>query len=349
MTEYSVRVSIIIPHWNGIDTLSECLISLFKTRHDSYEVIVVDNASTDGSQPWLKNTYPQVKLIENDKNYGYAGGCNRGALEANGDYLIFLNNDTIQDPDWIQNLEKFMKKDKMIAAVQPKILNYFNKRIFDYAGGSGGYMDRFCFPFARGRIFSKQEEDIGQYNDSKQCFWSSGTAFMIRKELFFEAGKFDEYFFSHMEEIDLCWRLQAMGFQIWVEPDAVVYHKNALSMPMHSHKKHYLNHRNSLLMLFANYSFKNTLILGSGRIMFELIALGYSTLKLDWKHASAIIRSLLYLLFHVNIILKRRYNFKKIRKEKDKDIMKNIFRNSIVINYYLRRVQFYSEIDSIDS
>ena len=349
MTEYSVRVSIIIPHWNGIDTLSECLISLFKTRHDSYEVIVVDNASTDGSQPWLKNKYPQVKLIENDKNYGYAGGCNRGALEANGDYLIFLNNDTIQDPDWIQNLEKFMKKDKMIAAVQPKILNYFNKRIFDYAGGSGGYMDRFCFPFARGRIFSKQEEDIGQYNDSKQCFWSSGTAFMIRKELFFEAGKFDEYFFSHMEEIDLCWRLQAMGFQIWVEPDAVVYHKNALSMPMHSHKKHYLNHRNSLLMLFANYSFKNTLILGSGRIMFELIALGYSTLKLDWKHASAIIRSLLYLLFHVNIILKRRYNFKKIRKEKDKDIMKNIFRNSIVINYYLRRLQFYSEIDSIDS
>ena len=349
MTEYSVRVSIIIPHWNGIDTLSECLISLFKTRHDSYEVIVVDNASTDGSQSWLKNKYPQVKLIENDKNYGYAGGCNRGALEANGDYLIFLNNDTIQDPDWIQNLEKFMKKDKMIAAVQPKILNYFNKRIFDYAGGSGGYMDRFCFPFARGRIFSKQEEDIGQYNDSKQCFWSSGTAFMIRKELFFEAGKFDEYFFSHMEEIDLCWRLQAMGFQIWVEPDAVVYHKNALSMPMHSHKKHYLNHRNSLLMLFANYSFKNTLILGSGRIIFELIALGYSTLKLDWKHASAIIRSLLYLLFHVNIILKRRYNFKKIRKEKDKDIMKNIFRNSIVINYYLRRVQFYSEIDSIDS
>ena len=349
MTEYSVRVSIIIPHWNGIDTLSECLISLFKTRHDSYEVIVVDNASTDGSQSWLKNKYPQVKLIENDKNYGYAGGCNRGALEANGDYLIFLNNDTIQDPDWIQNLEKFMKKDKMIAAVQPKILNYFNKRIFDYAGGSGGYMDRFCFPFARGRIFSKQEEDIGQYNDSKQCFWSSGTAFMIRKELFFEAGKFDEYFFSHMEEIDLCWRLQAMGFQIWVEPDAVVYHKNALSMPMHSHKKHYLNHRNSLLMLFANYSFKNTFILGSGRIMFELIALGYSTLKLDWKHASAIIRSLLYLLFHVNIILKRRYNFKKIRKEKDKDIMKNIFRNSIVINYYLRRVQFYSEIDSIDS
>ncbi len=349
MPEYNARVSIIIPHWNGIDTLSECLLSLFKIRHDSYEVIVVDNASTDGSQSWVKNTYPNLKLIENEKNYGYAGGCNRGALEANGDYLVFLNNDTIQDPDWIQKLEKFMKKDNMIAAVQPKVLNYFNKNIFDYAGGSGGYMDWFCFPYARGRIFSKQERDNGQYNDSKQCFWSSGTAFMIRKKLFFKAGKFDEYFFSHMEEIDLCWRLQAMGFQIWVEPDAIVYHKNALSMPMHSHKKHYLNHRNSLLMLFGNYSFKNILILGSGRIIFELIAFGYSILKLDWKHASAIIRSLLYILFHVNLILKRRYNFKKIRKKEDKDIIKNILRSSIVINYYLKRVQVYSEMDSIES
>ena len=349
MTEYNVRVSIIIPHWNGIDILSECLISLFKSKHDSYEVIVVDNASTDGSQSWLKNKYPQVKLIENEKNYGYAGGCNRGALEAEGDFLVFLNNDRIKDPDWLQNLENFIKKDNMIAAVQPKVLNYFNKNIFDYAGGSGGHMDRFCFPYARGRIFSRQERDFGQYNDSKQCFWSSGTAFMVRKKLFFKAGEFDKYFFSHMEEIDLCWRLQAMGFQIWVEPDAVVYHKNAFSMPMHSHKKYYLNHRNSLLMLFGNYSLKNTLVLGSGRILFELIAFGYSILNLNWKHSSAIIRSLLYLHSHVNVILIKRDKFKKIRRKKDKDIMKNMSRNSVVINYYIKRVQVYSEIDSIDS
>ena len=170
MTEYNVTVSIIIPHWNGIDILSECLSSLFRTNHNSYEVIVVDNASSDGSQAWIKNTYPHIKLIENEKNYGYAGGCNIGAIEAKGEYLVFLNNDTIQDPEWIQNLENFMKKDNKVAAVQPKILNYFDKNIFDYAGGSGGYMDWFCFPYARGRIFSKQEEDIGQYNDSKQCF-----------------------------------------------------------------------------------------------------------------------------------------------------------------------------------
>tara|TARA_B100001989_G_scaffold233541_1_gene193539 strand:+ start:350 stop:1399 length:1050 start_codon:yes stop_codon:yes gene_type:complete len=349
MTEYIVKVSIIIPHWNGIDILSECLTSLFKTNHNSYEVIVVDNASTDGSQSWIKSTFPQIKLIENDKNYGYAGGCNIGALEAKGNYLVFLNNDTIQDPGWIQNLENILKKDNRVAAVQPKVLNYFKRNVFDYAGGSGGYMDWFCFPYARGRIFSKQERDIGQYNDSKQCFWSSGTAFMIRKDLFFQAGQFDEHFFSHMEEIDLCWRLQAMGFQVWVEPDAVVYHKNALSMPMHSHKKYYLNHRNSLIMLFGNYSIKNTLILGSGRIIFEMIALGYSVLCLNWKHASAIIRSLVYLLFHINVILRKRSKFKEIRKKKDKEIMKNISRHSIVIDYYLKGVQVYSEIDSIDS
>ena len=349
MTEYNVKVSIIIPHWNGIEILSECITSLLETKHNSYEIIVVDNASTDGSQSWLKNTHPQIRLIENDKNYGYAGGCNRGALGANGDYLVFLNNDTIQDPNWIKYLEILMEKEEMIAAVQPKILNYYNKNIFDYAGGSGGYLDIFCFPFARGRIFSNQEEDSGQYNDSRECFWSSGTAFMIKKELFFKAGKFDEYFFSHMEEIDLCWRLQAMGFQIWVEPNAVVYHKNALSMPMHSHKKHYLNHRNSLLMLFGNYSFMNILFLGSGRIIFEFIALVYSLFHLDWKHATAIVRSLSYILLHPNIILKKRSRFQKIRKQKDRKIMKNFFRSSIVIGHYIKRKSTYLEIESNDS
>ncbi len=349
MTEYNVKVSIIIPHWNGIEILSECITSLLETKHNSYEIIVVDNASTDGSQSWLKNTHPQIRLIENDKNYGYAGGCNRGALGANGDYLVFLNNDTIQDPNWIKYLEILMEKEEMIAAVQPKILNYYNKNIFDYAGGSGGYLDIFCFPFARGRIFSKQEEDFGQYNDSKQCFWSSGTAFMIKKELFFKAGKFDEYFFSHMEEIDLCWRLQAMGFQIWVEPNAVVYHKNALSMPMHSHKKYYLNHRNSLLMLFGNYSLTNAWFLGSIRIILEFIAIGYSLLKLDWKHASAILQSLFFMLFHPNVILKKRSKFRKVRKEKDRKIIKNFLKSSIVIEHYLKSKNTYSEIESIDS
>ena len=159
-------------------------------------------------------------------------------------------------------------------------------------------------------VFLKQEKDIGQYDDSKQCFWASGTAFMIRKDLFFKAGKFDEVFFSHMEEIDLCWRLRAMGFQIWVEPKSIVYHKNALSMPMNSHKKYYLNHRNSLIMLFGNYSFSNSIFIGFIRFFLEFINLCYSILKFDFNHATAIIRSLVWVLFHPHIIIKKRSQFK---------------------------------------
>ena len=156
-------VSIIIPHWNGIDVLSECLDSLEKTVYPNFEVIIVDNASTDGSGDWIKNHHPNIKLIKNDKNYGYAGGCNRGALHADGELVVFLNNDTVQDKYWLQNLVSFINSHPNCAAVQPKILNYYERNRFDYAGGSGGHMDVLCYPFARGRVFLDQEIDSGQY------------------------------------------------------------------------------------------------------------------------------------------------------------------------------------------
>ena len=146
MTVESYKVSIIIPHWNGIETISECLESLSHTNFDSFEIIVSDNASTDGSQKWIKDNYPKVRLLENNQNYGYAGGCNKGAEIANGKFLLFLNNDTVLDPDWLGHLIKCIEKNDEIAAGQPKILNYFDKNIFDYAGGSGGHMDMFCYP-----------------------------------------------------------------------------------------------------------------------------------------------------------------------------------------------------------
>ncbi|MBT7118370.1 MAG: glycosyltransferase family 2 protein, partial [Candidatus Marinimicrobia bacterium] len=235
MTDFQPIVSIIIPHWNGIDVLSECIESLKKSTLPSFEIIVSDNASSDGSQAWIKENHPDIILLENDKNYGYAGGCNYGSNIAKGEFLLFLNNDTIQDPNWLQPLVDQMKSDESIAAIQPKILNYYNRKIFDYAGGSGGHLDLFCFPFARGRVFLEQEKDSGQYDDAQKCFWASGTAMLVRKKTFFAAGKFDETFFAHMEEIDLCWRFQAMGFQVWSEPKSVIYHKNAVSLPMHTH------------------------------------------------------------------------------------------------------------------
>ena len=345
MTKDNPLVSIIIPHWNGIEILSECIDSLLKTNFESFEIIVVDNASSDGSQEWIKSNHPNINLLENDQNHGYAGGCNRGAKIANGKYLIFLNNDTVQEPMWLDHLIQEIESHDDIAAIQPKILNYYNKNIFDYAGGSGGMMDIFCYPFARGRLFLEQEEDTGQYNDARQCFWASGTAIMVKRDLFDAAGEFDEEFFAHMEEIDLCWRLQAMGHKIWVEPRSVVYHKNAVSLPMHSHRKYYLNHRNSLLMLFSNYSIPVAFYLGTIRLMLEVVALGYTIIKLDFKHAFGIIRSLIWLILHPVTIIKKRYRFSAIRRVKDKTLFDNLCRTPIVLAHYLFRKKTYPEIE----
>ena len=346
MSDSIPKVSIVIPHWNNVEILSECLKSIGSTIYPDFEVIVVDNASTDNSVQYVKSNFPDVKLIENDRNDGYAGGCNIGADLAQGKYLVFLNNDTIQNPDWISSLLSTIKSNSKIAAVQPKILNYFDRNIFDYAGGSGGYMDIFCFPFARGRIFLTQEEDHQQYDDSRECFWASGTSIMVRKNLFLQAGKFDEVFFSHMEEIDLCWRLQAMGYSIWVEPKSVVYHKNAVSLPMHTHKKYYLNHRNSLLMLFSNFSIPTAFYVGIMRLMLEFIAIGYSVVKLDLNHISGILRSLIWILFHPLTIIRKRFQFKKIRIRKDKEIIKKMSNRSIVLEHYLGGKKTYLEIES---
>ena len=346
MTDSTPIVSIIIPHWNGIDVLSECIDSLKGSTFDSFEIIVSDNASSDGSQAWIVENHPDVILLENDNNYGYAGGCNRGVNVAKGEFILFLNNDTIQNPNWLDPLIDRMKGDESIAAIQPKILNYYNRKIFDYAGGSGGHMDLFCFPIARGRVFLNQEEDLGQYDNAKRCFWASGTAMIVRKDLFKAAGKFDETFFAHMEEIDLCWRFQAMGYEVWAEPRSVVYHKNAVSLPMHTHRKYYLNHRNSLLMLFGNYSIPVSFYVGFIRLILEFTALGYAIVKMDWNHVTGILRSLGWILIHPITILRKRSRFNQIRKMRDRDIMGAMTKTSVVLAHYLSGKKTYLDIES---
>ena len=346
MTDSTPIVSIIIPHWNGIDVLSECIDSLKGSTFDSFEIIVSDNASSDGSQAWIVENHPDVILLENDNNYGYAGGCNRGVNVAKGEFILFLNNDTIQNPNWLDPLIDRMKGDESIAAIQPKILNYYNRKIFDYAGGSGGHLDLFCFPFARGRVFLNQEEDLGQYDNAKRCFWASGTAMIVRKDLFKAAGKFDETFFAHMEEIDLCWRFHAMGYEVWAEPRSVVYHKNAVSLPMHTHQKYYLNHRNSLLMLFGNYSIPVAFYVGFIRLILEFTALGYAIVKMDWNHVTGILRSLGWILIHPITILRKRSRFNQIRKMRDRDIMGAMTKTSVVLAHYLSGKKTYLDIES---
>ncbi len=337
-------VSVIIPHWNGIDVLSECLESLVQSQYENLEIIVVDNASTDGSPDWVSQHFPQVKLIENDQNYGYAGGCNRGAKVANGDFLVFLNNDTIQDPDWLTPLADFLNLNPKVVAVQPKILNFFERTKFDYAGGAGGWLDVLGFPFARGRVFLEQETDEGQYNGMRPVFWASGTALMVRKTDFESAGRFDETFFAHQEEIDLCWKFRLMGKETWAIPSSVVYHKNAVTLPMFSRRKQYLNHRNSLLMVLSNYSLPLTLYMIPIRLALELVAALYAIVRLDLNHLLGIIQAQVWLLAHPHVIWKRRRKVKQIRTVKDKKVLPWLYWGSVVFDYYIRRKKCSAEI-----
>ena len=337
-------ISVIIPHWNGVEVLSECLESLSETKYPNMEIIVVDNASTDGSPDWISLNFPQVKLIENDQNYGYAGGCNRGAKTAEGEYLVFLNNDTIQDHHWLAGLVDFMNLNSNVAAVQPKILDFFERTKFDYAGGAGGWLDILGFPFARGRVFLEQERDNGQYDKMRPIFWASGTAIMVRKSDFETAGGFDEIFFAHQEEIDLCWKFHLMGKEIWAIPNSTIYHKNAVTLPMFTRMKQYLNHRNSYLMVLSNYSLPITLYLAPIRFALELVAALYAIVRLDLNHLLGIIQAQLWILFHPHVIIHRRKKVKQVRKIKDKKIFKRLYWGSVVLDYYIRRKKTSAEI-----
>ena len=333
----NTKVSVIIPHWNGIDVLSECLDSLGKSTYKNIEIIVVDNASTDGSQDWIRSNHPNIILIQNNSNLGYAEGCNVGAESSSGEYLIFLNNDTVQNENWIESLVDFLNLNRNVAAVQPKILNYYDRMKFDYAGGCGGWIDVLGFPFARGRLFLNLEEDHGQYEKIRPIFWASGTALMIRKKMFNNLNGFDKTFFAHQEEIDLCWKIHLSGKEVWSVPTSVVFHKNAVTLPMFSRKKQYLNHRNSLLMMLTNYSLPMTLYLFPIRLSLEFVALFYALFCFDINHFIGIIQSLLWIITHPHIIVSRRIRTRKIRKLKDAKIIKNMYWGSVVFDHYIRR------------
>ena len=337
-------VSIIIPHWNGVDVIAECLESLQKTTYQNLEIIVVDNKSIDDSIERIRNNFKNIIIFENEQNEGYAGGCNRGSEIAKGEYLLFLNNDTIHEPNWIEPLVQLLEDNKNIAAVQPKILNYYKKNLFDYAGGAGGLLDILIFPFARGRIFNEQELDTNQYNKNMEIFWASGTAFLVRKSAFETAGKFDELFFAHMEEIDLCWRFHLLGLDVWSETNSIIFHKNAVSLPMYTEMKYYLNHRNSLIMLLSNYSFPLAIYILPIRWALDIVAIIYATLNGDLKHIKGIAKAHAWIAFHPRKLFIKRRKVKAIRKAKDKIVLRKMYKESIVFAHYILKKNRYSEL-----
>lgn len=251
----AVTFSIVIPHFNGERILAECLDSLFRSE-GSYTIILVDNGSTDESIPQTRLHFPAVQIVSPGKNLGYAGGCSFGAAYAKGDFLVFLNNDTQVEPDWLVRLEEFITLHPAAVILQPKILSLHEKiagkKVFDYAGGAGGRMDVLGYPFAWGRVMAHVEADSGQYDEPRRIFWASGTAMVIKREIAVEHDFFDAGYFAHMEEIDLCWRVLAQGGELWSVPGSVVYHLGGQTLAFGNPKKLYLNHRNNWYLLFKN-------------------------------------------------------------------------------------------------
>jgi len=331
-------VSIIIPNYNGGDLLYNCINSIYKNISiKDFEIIVVDNGSTDNSINRVKSNFQNVEIISSNSNLGYSGGCNLGATHASGKYLLFLNNDTEHSNEWIEKLVYFLDSNSKIAAVQPKILNIHNKKLFDYAGGAGGFIDKFCFPFVQGRIFHTLEEDHNQYNNPSRIFWASGAAFMIRSNIFKTLEGFDKVYFAYMEEIDLCWRAQAMGYKIYSVPDSFVYHYGKQTIKENTIKSHYLNHRNSWILFFKNSFTFNYGILIIQRLVLDWMALAYSVMTLDIRRFFAILFAQIWILFFAGKII-------KIRRNNQITQLDNIYDKSIAIDYFFKRKKYFSQI-----
>lgn len=243
--------SIIIVTWNGLEHLKEFLPSVLETDYEQFEIIIADNASTDGTREWIQKHAPSCRIVTFSENHGYCGGNNRAVPYADGNILLFLNNDVRVDPSWLTHLNQAFSETSA-AIVQPRVRSHLNPEYFEYAGAAGGLIDRLGYPFCRGRLFDNVEKDEGQYNKRTEIFWASGAAFAIRKEIFTELSGFDEEFEFHMEEIDLCWNAWNKGYKTLYEPQSIVYHLGGGSMPMGSPRKVYYNYRNSLLMLTKN-------------------------------------------------------------------------------------------------
>jgi len=335
-----MKLSIIIPHHNGEELLFNCLESILnQISIKDFEIIVVDNGSIDNSADKAKEKFPSINLLKSETNLGYSGGCNFGAKNAKGEYTIFLNNDTLHTKNWIEELIGFLDKNPQAGAAQPKILNATNKDTFDYAGGAGGYIDKYCFPFVRGRIFNSLEKDSNQYDDVKKIFWASGAAFIIRTELLRELNYFDNIYFAYMEEIDLCWRLQALGLGIWNVPTSVVYHFGKQTIKENTFKSHYLNHRNSWILFIKNSATFEKGLLIIKRFILDLMAAVYSILTFDINRFLAIFASHLWLVYNFKTLLNIRLS-NHLRHNK----IDLIYQRSIAIDYFFRRKKIFNQI-----
>jgi GT2 family glycosyltransferase len=338
-------VSIVILNWNGRQYLEQFLPALLRhTSSPGTEIIVADNGSEDGSIAFLKKKYPGIRTIELEKNHGFSGGYNRAVEEIESRYVVLLNSDIEVTEGWLEPMVELMESDATLGACTPRIRDFNRRSYFEYAGAAGGFIDRYGYPFCRGRIFDCLEEDRGQYNSASDIFWGSGACLMVRSDLYREAGGLDELFFAHMEEIDLCWRLQRMGYRIRFVPVSMVYHVGGATLNRGNPFKTFLNFRNNLLLLY-----KNLPVRGRERILFTRMVLdGISAIRFllhgDIRECRAVFRA------HFAYYGMKSY-YKGIKNKnkypENNVIVAGIYPGSIVIDFFLKGKRTFRDLDQI--
>lgn len=331
--------AVIILNWNGDRLLREYLPSVIANTDPAVgRVIVADNGSTDTSVATLKELFPEVELMLFPENYGFAEGYNKAltlAAKQGYRYTVLLNSDVKPAPGWLNPLVEWMDTHPDCGACQPKILSYSEPEKFEYAGASGGFIDRNGYPFCRGRIFSDVETDTGQYDDPREIFWATGAALMVPTQLYLDAGGLDAGFFAHMEEIDLCWRIHLMGKQIWVVPASAVYHLGGGSLPASNPRKTYLNFRNNLLLLHKNLPEKDLRGTLLRRRLLDTLAWAKFAATFDFANAGAVWRA--------------HRDFAKMRKAYTAHPSENLLRKpmqrrNILTDYYLRGIRRFKDL-----
>ena len=325
------HTAVVILNFNGDKLLRQFLPSVIRFSPHA-EVIVADNGSTDASRETLSKEFPQVRTILLPKNYGFCGGYNESLKQVQADYYVLLNSDVEVTEGWLKPMVDLLDSNKHIAAVQPKILSYHHKHLFEYAGAGGGYMDAFGYPFCRGRMFDHVEEDLGQYNDQREIFWATGACMVIRAEVYHQFGGLDEDFFAHMEEIDLCWKIHRSGARILYCGNSTVYHVGAGTLGYDSPRKTFLNFRNNLSLLFKHFSGMELLYKLPLRFLLDWLAAFVFLVRRKPANGWAIIKAQWTFLQLLPLNLRKRRKLLESYPEYDRGA---IYPGLLILDYYL--------------
>jgi GT2 family glycosyltransferase len=333
------KVAIVILNWNGRKYLEKFLPSVSATKYSNYEIIIAENNSDDDSIIFLEKEYPSLRIIRLPENYGFAKGYNEALKRVHADYFVLLNSDVDVTSNWLQPMVSLLETDKTLAACQPKLLSYREKDLFEYSGAAGGWIDKYGYPFAKGRIFDVCEKDYGQYDDISLIFWVSGAAMFIRSSVFHEVKGFDEYFFAHQEEIDLCWRIQLAGYKLSSCPQSVVYHVGGGTLPRGNTKKTYLNFRNNQIMLAKNLPWSQKWWKIPFRIFLDAVSATKGLLKGDAGYFLAIFRA--HLGFVKWVLFKQ---YKSVFAEKKSKELYGVYDQNLVWAYFVKKKKLFSQL-----